>query len=325
MSMNSFFATENSATFYLGGVPKSLSSSDRNFRDAVKAASNGEWDEVERLLMPVDKSKIETTSNGRVKVMEDDSVTLDGNAVQPYLARRIVAALKMGLSIDGLCRYTERLARNPSSTARERLTEFLDACNVGIAGDGRLGLYKRVRSDYMDCHSGTIRNAVGDKPYLDRSSVDDDHRRTCSSGLHVCSENYLNFYGGERVMYVLVDPADVVAIPYDYNNSKMRVTTYEVVADITDKYNRDSERFADDEEILSGGDAEQHWDWWDDSDDDDDYTVEWVVEIAANGGSTDFYYVDADSFDRAKVLGMQQAYDEYGNFADLVVLGVYRD
>jgi hypothetical protein len=39
-------------------------------------------------------------------------------------------------------------------------------------------------------------------------------------------------------MICKVNPADVVAIPNDYNNTKMRVWTYEVVGEVTSYYTR---------------------------------------------------------------------------------------
>ena len=96
--------------------------------------------------------------------------------------------------------------------------------------------YKRIREDYKDCYTGTIDNSVGAKPEMPRFEVDEDNNVTCSRGLHVCSESYLDKYSGERVIKVKVDPANFVAIPYDYSNSKARTCGYEVIEDVTDKY-----------------------------------------------------------------------------------------
>jgi hypothetical protein len=65
---------------------------------------------------------------------------------------------------------------------------------------------------------------------MDRSKVDDDPNNTCSKGLHVASLPYLQHYPGSVTVLVKVNPANVVSIPTDYNNSKMRVCEYEVFA-----------------------------------------------------------------------------------------------
>jgi hypothetical protein len=85
----------------------------------------------------------------------------------------------------------------------------------------------------MDIYSGTIRNMVGDTPSMDRSKVETDRNLTCSRGLHFCAHSYLDqAYGrssGYHLMVVKINPADVVSIPSDYNNSKGRCWTYTVV------------------------------------------------------------------------------------------------
>jgi|DEB0MinimDraft_3_1074331.scaffolds.fasta_scaffold04721_2 hypothetical protein len=321
---NSYIATSNSATFFIDGVPYTYLSSNRGFRDAVVAASNNDWDKVIDLVVPmVKKVNAELATSGRVKVFEDGTVELDAKPVAPYLAKRIVAALSDGLGIEGLCRYVERLANNPSATARERLTEFLDACNVGITNSGMLGLYKRVTANYLDCHSRTMDNSIGATVVMPRTEVDDDHRRTCSRGLHVCSEGYLNSYCGERIVYVIVDPADVVAIPYDYNNSKMRVSKYTVVSDITEQWNKDNEKFYTD--ALSGNAFE---DWYDDEDADEDYETDWRVELEVDEGNEDteypFFVISATDMVAAQIEALERAYDEYGSNAYISVTSVDR-
>jgi hypothetical protein len=137
----------------------------------------------------------------------------------------------------------DRLMDNPSKRAVDELYRFLEACDLPITNDGHFLAYKRVRGDFTDIHSGRFDNSVGAKPRLRRNEVDEDSNRTCSHGLHVCSAAYLPHFGsgpGNRVVVVKVDPADVVAVPQDYNNAKMRVCAYEVVEDVTDQFDFDN-------------------------------------------------------------------------------------
>jgi hypothetical protein len=64
--------------------------------------------------------------------------------------------------------------------------------------------------------------------------VDDDANRTCSSGLHFCSQDYLSHFGGSdsRVVIVKINPRDVVSIPTDYDFSKGRCSRYEVIGEV---------------------------------------------------------------------------------------------
>jgi hypothetical protein len=65
---------------------------------------------------------------------------------------------------------------------------------------------------------------------MDRGKVDADRERTCSAGLHVAAWNYAeSFYFNGHLLEVEVNPRDVVAVPTDYNNEKMRTCEYKVV------------------------------------------------------------------------------------------------
>jgi hypothetical protein len=101
-----------------------------------------------------------------------------------------------------------------------------------ITPDGHFLAYKKVKVDYKDCYSGTMDNSVGQVVEMERNRVDDDKDRTCSTGLHFCSREYLNHFGGERVVIVKINPRDVVSIPADYNNTKGRACRYEVIDEI---------------------------------------------------------------------------------------------
>jgi hypothetical protein len=128
--------------------------------------------------------------------------------------------------------FVENMLQNPSKRAVDELFDFIEACDLPITEDGCFLAYKKVRGDYMDCRSGSIRNAVGDTPSMERNMVDEDSSRTCSYGLHACSYEYLKHFGGARCMVVKINPKDCVSFPKDYNNSKLRCSGYEVVGEI---------------------------------------------------------------------------------------------
>jgi hypothetical protein len=69
---------------------------------------------------------------------------------------------------------------------------------------------------------------------MERNAVDDDQNRTCSSGLHFCSKDYLDHFGGSdsRTVILKINPADVVSIPADYNATKGRACRYEVIGEL---------------------------------------------------------------------------------------------
>lgn len=275
-SNNSHVVTSTTALAIIDGKAYRISQGKRYFNSICDALSGKDYEGALSLFLEREKDH-QARSEGpvtddRVHICETTGkVTLNGEEMPDYMTRRIKATLEAGKDVSGLCKYLEFLSKNTSSTIRERLSDFLDACDVGITDEGMLGLYKRVREDYLDCHSRTFDNSPGRVVSIPKEEVDDDHRRTCSRGLHVCSEGYLNSYTGSRIVYVLVNPADVVAIPYDYNNSKMRVCSYKVVSDVTDA-------FADDEGKFNGDTLSGDFVMYD-LDEDEDYEVEWEADV----------------------------------------------
>ena len=174
-------------------------------------------------------------SQGRVTI-QNDTVFYDGKPLHTTLTARMLAMLADGFDIQPLTNFLEKLMRNPSNRAVTGLYDFLEATHIPITPEGNFLAYKKVRPDYYDIHSGTIRNAVGDTPRVARNAVDEDPDRTCSHGLHVCSASYLQYFGSsgasDHIMIVEVNPEDVVAIPRDYNNAKMRCAGYKVIGEV---------------------------------------------------------------------------------------------
>lgn len=188
---------------------------------------------------------IEFYTQGRISVdVVAGQITYTPDNGKPYpvdglLSKRIISTIR-DRGIDGasmLINFLEKLMLNPSFRAVKELYGFLEHNDIELTADGHFLAWKKVRSTYMDVHSNTMRNAPGDVLRVERNLVDEDSERTCSYGLHVCAKSYLPSFGSctntDRVVQVKVDPADVVAIPKDYNNSKMRCAGYVVLADVT--------------------------------------------------------------------------------------------
>ena len=141
--------------------------------------------------------------------------------------------------INYLVKFLDNLMLNPSYRSVDQLYPFLEVGGIPIIENGTFLTYKKVRGNYKDVYSGTIDNSVGTVVAMPRNLVNDDPNQTCSAGLHVCSFDYLNNFDyapNDRVVVCEVNPKDVVSIPTDYNNTKMRVCEYTVIADVTDKY-----------------------------------------------------------------------------------------
>jgi hypothetical protein len=178
-----------------------------------------------------------------------------------------------GLPFDPMMKFLSNLMGNPSKRAVDELYDFLEAGELPITEDGCFLAFKNVRSDYKDIHSGTFDNSVGKVCEMSRNRVCDNKDQTCSSGLHFCSIAYLPSFsdsGGGKTMILKINPADVVSIPSDYNNTKGRCCRYEVVAEYKEdwrsKVDRGESGWDSDLYSSDGGD----YDWDDDNDEDCD-------------------------------------------------------
>lgn len=167
-----------------------------------------------------------------------DELFWDGAPIAESAAKRMIALLNDDHNIEPMIRFTEKLHLNPSNDMTKRLYDFIEAGNIPITADGDILVYKAIRQDWTDIHSGRFDNSIGKVVKVARNQVDEDPDRTCSYGLHVCSFEYLPFFSHSNghVVVCRVNPADVVAIPRDYNDSKMRVCRYEIIGEVENWY-----------------------------------------------------------------------------------------
>lgn len=88
-------------------------------------------------------------------------------------------------------------------------------------------LGKETAPVYTDAYSKTFTIKVGTPVVMDRDKCDPVQENTCSTGLHVAGKDWLQAnYFGNISLKVLVNPADVVAVPPKDSYGKMRVCAY---------------------------------------------------------------------------------------------------
>lgn len=234
-----FILGGDSITVFANGKPYTVNRTAKIFNAALEAVKN---DDVELFLQVVNtKDTVVQKSGGKVRI-ENGNLMFGDCIVTGLISARVFDMMELGLSIDPMLAFIENLMKNPSKRAVDELFGFIEACDLPITEDGHFLAYKRVREDYLDVHSGTMDNSVGNVVEMERNLVDEDKSRTCSAGLHFCSYEYLKHFSGERIVVVKINPADVVAIPIDYNNSKGRTCRYEVVEEMEVECNLPKQR-----------------------------------------------------------------------------------
>lgn len=219
-------------TVFVNGKPHVFAPDFPHYDKVKKAIAEKNSDEIVRLgSLP---RAIETYSGNNVKI-ENGVVYYKNKPLHNSLTKRILKLMTEGFPFNSMLKFLENLMQNPNFHAVNELYNFLVNRNLPITENGCFLAYKAVRSDYMDWHSGTISNKVGETPpRLERNEVDDDRRKECSNGYHVGAIEYVSdFHRGEgHVIIVEVNPADVICVPSEKRFTKCRACFYTVVGEM---------------------------------------------------------------------------------------------
>ncbi|RWZ87299.1 MAG: hypothetical protein EO766_12300 [Hydrotalea sp. AMD] len=174
----------------------------------------------------------EQETNELVVDLDAGRITFNGKEVHSLLVTKIVEMYRQGFNVNPMVNFMANLYQNPSERAIDELYGFLEYGKLPITSDGCFLAYKKVNNDYTSVHDRTFKNDIGTIVSMPREDVDDNSSRTCSSGLHLCSHEYLSNYSGDKVLILKVNPRDIVSIPTDYNNTKARACQYEIIGEL---------------------------------------------------------------------------------------------
>lgn len=224
--------SDSISMFPAGQAPVTISSDHMNFQAVRDALVMDDYETaLEFASVP---AYVASASGGNVTVSEQ-GVEYQGQPITGYLANKMVQFFREGLPVQHYCLFLDNLMANPSMTSRNELFLFLEAADLPITDDGCFLAYKAVDPNFMDKHSHTFSNAPGAVLEMPRRDVDDNRNRTCSYGFHAAAYTYAkNFLGsaGDRLVAVKINPADVVSVPSDYQNQKLRTCKYTVEFEI---------------------------------------------------------------------------------------------
>lgn len=249
------FDGERFLTVYVPGEAPLLASveSHSNFDRLVELAKAGDESVVE--LFDTERAVAKAFADvvdGRVAV-RGGVVYFDDDAMDNAITEAILRFYEAGESFSPLVRFMENVMANPQVESREQFYRWLDQHQFPIDDDGNIVAYKGVERKagddegvYRSLHRGHafvngveytydyIPNKVGDVVTMPRSEVDFDPNSACSTGLHAGTHGYATSYARNgALMYVKINPRDVVSVPHDSSSQKVRVCRYEVV-DIAD-------------------------------------------------------------------------------------------
>ena len=233
------FNGNGTISIMIDGKMKPVDTAHGNY-DAIKNAIIAcQWDIIPNLINIKEQveSAIQSSATAGKVTIENGEVFYNNKAIHNTLTERIIDMARQGFDIGYMVKFLENLMKNPSYRAVNELYGFLESGSIPITENGTFLAYKKIRNDWTDIHSGTFDNSIGAVCEMPRNMVDEDSSRTCSAGLHVCSYDYLAHFSrdnDDRVVICEINPADVVSIPADYNNTKMRVCKYTVIGEVED-------------------------------------------------------------------------------------------
>jgi hypothetical protein len=231
-----------------------------NYGKIVDCLKSGDYNDIYNYVNVVDT--IASKSKGEI-TFEDGTVYWNNVVLHNSITERILQFYTDDLPYEPLLNMVKNLWLNPSENSREQIYRFLETNNLPVTPDGCILFYKRVRDNYKDHYTGKLDNSVGNRVTMPRSEVVEDANKTCESGLHVCSLGYLkHFQNGSKIVICKVNPAHIVSVPTDYENTKVRVSEYLVVAE----WNSDEVDMFDGDLVRNEDGSE----WDDDTDWDDD-------------------------------------------------------
>ncbi|MEG0868854.1 MAG: hypothetical protein RSG77_17620, partial [Hafnia sp.] len=203
------------------------------FAMIVEALKNDQVEQIQSLLHPI--HAFCASQNGRLEI-RDGVLFFDGEELHDVLSQKINEMISRDEDPSKFLRFMENLRENPEERAVNELYGFIENNALPITEDGYMLAYKTVRLDFYDHYSVSVLYAPGESPSMERELVCNDPEQTCASGLHVCTVGYLKnqFFGGDRrsrLVLVKVHPRDVVSVPIDYENSKLRCCAMTVIAE----------------------------------------------------------------------------------------------
>ena len=235
---------KRSLTVVLGnGLVKTLTDDHPGFEDILTALGDGSSDnKIEGLLDPANAIYGKVSRLSERVALIGGTLTFDGDPIDGPLADFIVNIVQSSDNKDSYQAYInflEKLATNPSEESKGHLFKFMIAHGITVTKDGDIVLYKGVSNEGTSIHSGPgivngepmnghLPNEVGSTLEIPRSKVDTNRGVACSTGLHAGTHRYASSFA-PRLLTVVINPRDVVSVPSDSNDEKVRVSRYTVL------------------------------------------------------------------------------------------------
>lgn len=250
-----------------------------NFNDILAKVIANDVSVVDLFDLEKTVSKKFDKLSERVAV-RNGNIYFDGSLVNDVLGKQVLRFVEEDVTDwQPLVLFWENLAQNPNEHSREQLYRWLDDRNFQISKNGNIVGFKGVKVDadgtFRSIRSGPaivddvemngyIPNAIGSVIEMPRADVQFNPAVGCSSGLHVGTYRYARDFAQGAVLTVSVNPRDVVSVPSDSNDEKLRVCRYRVVNSTAVEWSGAVSDVEDDESSYDeeGYEYEDNNDYW---------------------------------------------------------------
>jgi hypothetical protein len=239
--MIAYTLTNNTITVVLNNKVYTVDNTQPQWNNVLEAIRNEDEDKLQKVLSVA--SAITSFTEGNITV-KDNQVFYKNTKLDNYVVDKVLEFASNNLPLKPLLKFIDKLMKNPSRTAVQELYKFLEHKNMPITPDGNFLAYKGVRTDYFSKTAGKIEvlkgrvvegriyNGVGEDIEVERNLVCDNSNIACSTGLHAGSLAYATSFGvGGKVVIVEINPTNVVSVPTDANNQKLRACAYKVISE----------------------------------------------------------------------------------------------
>lgn len=240
---------------HLQGKPYLAGSSHPNF-ETIRDILLSDQDDAEDALIGL--FNIAFTAGQKFDRVSDrityssNNLYFDGEVVHGALVDAVIRAIKDGTTdFKPLALFFEKVVDNPNEHSKENLYRWLANKSFEIAEDGDILGWKGVRYSDGQYLSTTAGDAFADGVFykqsfiphvpgtiveMVRGDVHWDPQVGCAAGLHVGVFNFASSYGN-CMLQVKINPRDVVSVPTESSDQKMRVCRYFIVSEV-DRYSK---------------------------------------------------------------------------------------
>jgi len=157
-------------------------------------------------------------------------------ALPDAITKTLMELERAGEDYMPLIRFWRKLSKSPHQNSKDQLYSFIIHNKIQITEHGDVVLEKGVvqkangmPDEFVDDYTKKIDHSIGSYVSMPREKVVDNKNQTCAAGLHAAPPSYVrDFYKQSVLVEIIVNPADIVSVPIDYNSRKVRCCAYRV-------------------------------------------------------------------------------------------------